>query len=162
MLKAQVNIHFIISLTIFVGLILYLVFVLISTYPVYDDETRTNILYSKAYQVSEFLIKDTGYSNDWNVDNYVRIGLASEPYLLNQLKINNLNVICDDKNATNVERLLSSFGLFGNSLAIEIRDFNGTSILQCYPGGRSLNLEVALKRIAVLNRSFVEVVVYVG
>lgn len=162
MLKAQINIHFIISLVIFLGVVIYLIHVLLTSYPLYDRDIKSDLLYAKAYQVSELLIKSPGYPKDWNSTNFERVGLISEPYLLEQSKISELEKICNTTNLIQNKKFLDSFGLADNILSIDINYLNGTRVLECHPGGEILNRKASIKRISVLGDSLVEVWIYVG
>ncbi len=162
MLRGQVNLHFIVSVVIFLGVVIYLIHVLLTSSSFYGEDTESDILYAKAYQVSELLIKDKGYPANWNETNFDRIGLVSEHHLLNQSKINELEKICTSTNITKKRKLLNSFSLEDNSLSIEINYFNGTNVLECFPGGESLNKRAGIRRIGVLDGLLAEVKVYVS
>ena len=162
MMKGQVNIHFIISTVLFVSLSIYLVYLIIDFYPTHSKNIKSDILYSKAYSISELLIKDKGYPENWNENNFERIGLASEPYSLNSTKIIEFEKICNSTNLTKIQKLRDSFGLGNYNFVVEINYLNDTNVMKCEPAGRKIGKEVEIKRIATLNKNFVEVIVYVG
>jgi hypothetical protein len=161
MLKAQINIHFIVSLILFSGILFYLVYFLITFYPTYRYGAELNILYAKAYQISEFLIKDPGEPLAWNSNNYMRIGLAATPYLLKQSKINALKELCNTTNKTKIKKLSQSFGLEDNAFEIYINYLDGTNLVNC-SFGAYIGKKARIKRIAIFNDSLVEVIVYVS
>lgn len=159
--KGQVNIPFTLSLFVFVGLTIYLISSIIGYHPSHSEAIKSDVLYSKAYSISELLIKDEGYPANWNENNFRRIGFASEPYLLNSSKIIELEKICNSTNITNIKKLRESFGLMDENLNVEIKYLNGTGIGECFPNkiaGRS----AYVKRISTFNNELVEVIVYVG
>ncbi len=161
--KGQINIYFIISTILFISLSIYLVYIIIGFYPTYSDDIHSDILYSKAYSVSELLIKDKGYPTNWNESNFERIGLASEPYSLNSTKINEFEKICSSTtDSTKIQKLRDSFGLESENLVVEINYLNNTNLVKCKPAGKKVGTTAYIKRIATLNNNFVEVIVYVG
>ncbi|MCK4730664.1 MAG: hypothetical protein KAT28_05080 [Candidatus Aenigmarchaeota archaeon] len=160
--KGQVNIPFTISLFVFIGLTVYLISSIIGYHPSHSEAIKSDILYSKAYSISELLIKDKGYPGNWEENNFRRVGLASEPYLLNSSKIAELEKICNSTNITNIRKLRESFGLMDENLNVEIKYLNGTGIGGCFPGSKIAGRSAYVKRICVLNDELAEVVVYVG
>ena len=85
--NGQVNVYFLMSIALFISLSIYLIFILIDYYPAKSESIRINSLYSKAYSLSELLIKDEGYPVNWDETDIERIGLASESYILDPSKI---------------------------------------------------------------------------
>ena len=161
--KGQVNIYFIISTILFVSLSIYLISIIIEIYPTHQNDISSDVWYSKAYSVSELLIKDSGYPKDWDETNFERIGLASEPYSLNSTKINEFEKICNSTtNLTKIQKFRDSFGLENNNLVVEINYLNNTNIIKCKPTGEKVGATARIKRIATLNNKLVEVIVYVG
>ncbi len=163
MLRGQVNLHFIVSVVIFLGVVIYLIHVLLTSSSFYREDVESDILYAKAYQVSELLIKDKGYPANWNETNFDRIGLVSEHHLLNQSKINEFEKICSSTtDLAKIQRLRDSFGLESENLVVEINYLNNTNVIKCKPTGKKVGTTAYIKRIATLNNNFVEVKVYVG
>ncbi|OQX86451.1 MAG: hypothetical protein B6D55_06070 [Candidatus Omnitrophica bacterium 4484_70.2] len=146
----------------FLGIIIYLMSVLLNFSPFYVEDAKLDILYAKAYQVSELLMKHPGHPYNWTFNNFNRVGLVSQPNILNLSKVDELRKICNSNNVTVNNWLLDSFGLQDNGLSVEITYLNGTSILNCFPGGESLDTKASIKRIGVLNGLLVEVRVYVS
>jgi hypothetical protein len=168
-IKGQINIYFLISVSLFISLSVYLVFLLLNFYPAQGETIRINSLYSKAYTISELMLKDSGYPDDWNPENVERIGLASAPYELNATKINRLSLMCSPFNESAKIRLLNSTGLTDEMLAFTITYLNGTTILSCSPFGEAgINATLAQKRTAQMsrivsfNRQLAEVTIYVS
>ncbi len=160
--KGQVNIPFTMSLFVFIGLTIYLISSIIGYHPSHSEAIKSDVLYSKAYSISELLIKDEGHPSNWDENNFKRIGLASEPYRLNSLKLTELEKICNSTNIANIKKFRESFGLMDNNLNIEINYINGTLIEDYYPGNKIAGRSAYVKRICVLNDELVEVIVYVG
>jgi len=160
-MEGQVNIYFILSTTLFVALVIYLIFNILDIYPIYIDSSQEDILYNKAFLVSEFLVKDSGYPKNWNENNFERIGLAIEPFLLSSTKINEFLKICNSTNITKLHKMKESLSII-ESLTIEINYINGTEIGYCSLGGLKIGKEGFIRRVAYLGNNFVEVIVHVG
>jgi len=160
--KGQVNIPFTLSLFIFVGLTIYLISSIISYHTTHSEAIKSDVLYSKAYSISELLIKDEGYPANWKEDNFNRIGLASEPYSLNSSKLVELEKICNSTNITNIKKLRESFGLVDENFNIEINYINGTPVGNYFPGNKIAGRSAYVKRIGNLNDELVEMTVNVG
>ena len=114
----------------------------------------------KAYQISEFLIKDSGKPLNWNSTEYKRIGLASTPYILRESKINALKELCNTTDETKIKKLSEAFGLDNNAFEIYINYLDGTNLVNCsfgYVGKKGV-----IKRVAIFNNNLVEVIVYVS
>ena len=161
-IKGQVNIHFVIGTLIFVSLSIYLVYLTMSFYPEHSENIRSDILYTKAYLISELLIKSEGYPENWNKDNFERVGLASKPYLLDSAKLAEFNEVCNSTNITKIQKLKDSFGLERENLIVEIKYLNNTDVMECKPVGKKIGTTAYIKRMVILNNNFVEVNVYVG
>lgn len=161
--KGQVNIYFVISTVLFISLSIYLIYMIISFYPVHSKDIYSDILYSKAYSVSELLIKDKGYPENWDENNFERVGLASRPYSLDSTKIIEFENICNSTaDPTKIQKLRNSFGLESENLVVEINYLNNTNVMKCEPAGKKIGTTARIKRIATLNNKFLEVIVYVG
>lgn len=161
--KGQVNIYFIVSTVLFISLSVYLIYTIIGFYPTYSNDIHSDVLYSKAYSVSELLIKDKGCPDYWNETNFERIGLANKPYSLNPAKVIEFEKICNSTtNLTKIQKLRDSFGLETENLVVEINYLNNTNVIRCEPAGKKVGTTAYIKRIATLNNEFVEVIVYIG
>ncbi|OYT43125.1 MAG: hypothetical protein B6U88_01830 [Candidatus Aenigmarchaeota archaeon ex4484_56] len=160
-MKGQINFDFIFSVTIFIILITYLFVQIFNNYPTQIGLSKSNYFFSEAYRVSELLIKDEGYPNDWNETNVERLGLSSEPYILNNSKLTELDKLCDVLSLTKIQKIKESLDIDG-LLAVKISYINGTNILNCDLAGGKLNRLSHVKRVAIYNNSVVEVNVYVG
>jgi len=93
MKKGQVQFDYIVAFFIFIIVIFFIAF--ISFRPISGstsnlEETRTIRMSNR---VSELLIKTKGIPDDWedDPDNVVRLGLASEPWVLDLNKVNNIS-----------------------------------------------------------------------
>ncbi|MCK4429026.1 MAG: hypothetical protein KAU95_01520 [Candidatus Aenigmarchaeota archaeon] len=160
--KGQMNFYFIISVVLFLTLAIYLVSVLISYNNTFRDRTMSGILYSKAVSVSDLLIQDSGYPDNWNSEEFMRVGLASSPYVLDLTKIRELEKICNSSDPAKFKELKDSFGLIDEDLSIKIVYLNNTNVSSCLADGEKVGRIMNIKRIAILNNNFVEVTVYVG
>jgi hypothetical protein len=167
--KGQVNIYFLVSIALFISLSVYLIYLLITFYPAKGETIRINSLYTKAYTISELMLKDPGYPENWNENSLQRIGLASEYYVINSTKLDLLRTLCDPLNPDSRTRLYNASGLSNEYLIIIINYLNGTSVMQCAPSGEAeIDAEYLRKRtaqisrIATFNKSIVQVNIYVG
>lgn len=148
-MKGQVNVEFIVSFLVFLSILSFVSFKIISNYPEFRKETIKNFMISKAYQISHILIYDDGYPPDWNLSNVEMIGLTSGvPYILNYNKILELNC-----NETEYQKIKSIFGVERLDLIINIT-YNGTPLSTCSPTHISLvRPKYWIERFAVTNIS---------
>lgn len=108
--KGQFTIEFIVAVVVFLALMVYSLTFVTYIVPNFQSEHQSNLLKSKAYQISELLLFDSGL---WDGTKFVRVGLASDYYMLNYTKMNWLNSEC----ASHYEDyLLPSLGLKGNKV----------------------------------------------
>ena len=123
------NVEFVLSVAVFLLIVSVLSYNILSSLPGFHSESVKDITRSKAYQVSEILLKDEGEPSDWNtkpIGNIKRIGLSGgQPFILNEDKITELYDLCTD----NYEEVLGLFGLEKNTLIINITDLDGNSVL---------------------------------
>ena len=129
--KGQVNLYFIISVVLFLTLSIYLIFMLISYNNSFREDMLSNVLYSKSVSVSELLIRDLGYPADWNSSNFERIGLASNPYILDPTKITELEKICNSSDLTKFKKLKKAFGLVDEDLSLKLIIWIQTAQMYC-------------------------------
>jgi hypothetical protein len=168
--RGQINVYFLISIALFISLSIYLIYVVLSYYPSKSETIRMNSLNTKAYIISELIIKDEGFPENWDEDNLKRLGLASNMLELDKRKLEELEKICNSKSLEKLERLRSATGLHNEDLSVEILYMNSTrdTALDCKPFGalaESPYLQrrtAMIKRVAMLEGEFVEVRVYVS
>lgn len=124
---------------------------------------KEDIYYSKAYVISELLIKDSGSPINWDSGNFNRVGLAKEPYLLDLGKIEELGEICSSS-VSDIIKMKQSLGLDYENLVIEINYLNGTESFLCAPAGKKIGSQAEIKRIVTVDgqNNIAEVVIYVG
>jgi hypothetical protein len=65
-MKGQFSVEYIVSMTIFIGFVTYIIFSIWRFIPNYLSELRNERIRSEAYQISELLINDPGEPMDWN------------------------------------------------------------------------------------------------
>ncbi len=141
-MKGQLNLEFMISISIFIIVISYVTINSISTLPDLHQQTKSNSLRTKIYQMSELLLFDS------------RIGLSTgEPYTLDQAKINSLQSLCSDYQA-----FKDKFSV-DHTMDIQLNIMqNGASVLDCHPeivsGMRS---EFSLKRFGILDGEIAQI-----
>lgn len=131
--KAQINLEYIVSLTLFVTLAVYIAFQLVQRTPAYLKALHSEYIRSEAYQLSELLINTPGEPSDWEIKSVERIkrfGLSGgKMNLLSMDKINRLDSIC-----TNYEDVASRLGITEYQISIFIKDnTNEIILLDCLP-----------------------------
>lgn len=166
--KGQVNIYFLISIALFIALSIYLIYIVLGYYPTKSESIQLNSLNTKSYIISELLLKDPGYPEDWNENNVERLGLASDPMILDPEKIEELADLCNENSPESRERILNATGLTDEKLTITIYELDGTTILECQPFGDTSGIAEynqqrvsRMARVATLEGKLVEVTVYV-
>ncbi|MFB6088409.1 MAG: hypothetical protein ABEK36_01370 [Candidatus Aenigmatarchaeota archaeon] len=94
-MKGQINIQYLIALVVFIGLIWYLTFQITSMIPDFKIESQRNILNSKAYRLTEIMVKTGGVPSNWNTSNVKSFGLAKSPNNLNSTKVQDFRNMCN-------------------------------------------------------------------
>jgi len=118
--KGLFNAEYITVLVLFIMFSTYFTYKLVEQRPTYLREVNKEMLRSESYRLSEMLINDPGYPNDWNTlvggaseANIKRIALLdqseNETNLLSTSKISGLNTLCLRANGyENVKRLVGA------------------------------------------------------
>ena len=80
-MKGQIfNIEFVIALTVFIFLISWCYIYMTDTLPFFYEESSSNSLRSKAFQISEILLSGEGYPSSWDSSTVQLLGLMDENY----------------------------------------------------------------------------------
>ncbi|MFB6075670.1 MAG: hypothetical protein ABEK17_00860 [Candidatus Aenigmatarchaeota archaeon] len=108
-MKGQVNIQYLIALVLFIGLIWYLTFQVTSTIPKFKVESQRNILNTKAYRLTEIMVKTDGIPENWDSSNVKSIGLAESPNVLNSTKVGRFRSLCDNSYGKVIDMFRSSY-----------------------------------------------------
>lgn len=161
-MKAQLSIDYIVSLVVFIGIVTYIFFQLLSYGPPYIDEIEKQRLRSEAYQVSELLINDPGEPLDWNSTNVKRVGLSdhlqNKTNVLSLSKINNFTQICNG--FTGYDRMKSLIDT-NYQFNISLKDIaTGNILIECFPQqiiGKATKVEI--RRIVAFDSSYGELTI---
>lgn len=95
MKKGVADIEFTLSVIVFLSIITFVTFVIISNIPLLRSESYNNDLRSRAYEVSQLMMFDTGEPANWTNATVKRIGFsAGERYSISIDKINNFSALC--------------------------------------------------------------------
>ena len=164
--NGQANIEFVISVLVFLITLSFVLFTIINNLPVFHRESVKDALRSKGFQVSQLLVMDQGYPQDWsNLANAQRLGLTSgEPYILVEDKV--LALSCDGDTSYNKTKQLLGLG-YQYDIIINITKINFTSgndeqVSVCKPKTISLIApKFWVKRFAVIDNEVVRVNVVV-
>ncbi|MFH8038609.1 MAG: hypothetical protein QXJ14_01180 [Candidatus Aenigmatarchaeota archaeon] len=112
MIKSQVSIEFLVTTTVFISFVGYLLFNLYNYKTITMDNLNIELVNLELYKISEILINDIGYPSFWNPNNVIRIGLAaniSSKNFLNSTKLNYLkNINPSTNNCSNITYYLDS------------------------------------------------------
>lgn len=96
-MKGQINVQYIIALAVFIGIIWFLTFQVTRTIPEFKMESEKNILNSKAYRLTELMVKSEGAPKNWTLSNVESIGLVKSENVLNTSKVNEFENMCNNK-----------------------------------------------------------------
>lgn len=120
--KGQVWVtDFIISVVIFFGIIVILIFAWNNTINQNQEQIDFNIIENTALSVSDSLVRTPGIPKDWNEDTLISLGLAISENILNKTKVQKMLNIPDSK-------IKSSLGISGLEFYMELKYLNGTII----------------------------------
>ncbi|MCD6215992.1 MAG: hypothetical protein J7J92_02875 [Candidatus Aenigmarchaeota archaeon] len=153
-MKGDTNIEFILSAGVFLIVVAFLSFHILSFVPIFHSESRANILKSKTFQVSEMLIMSTGSPQNWDesevtINDMKKIGLTvGEDYVLDKNKIDKLQNWCNNYYRTVIN--LSNLD-YRMSLIINMTDIDGNSIMLCAPEGISYKNKNWIYRFAIID-----------
>jgi len=129
-LKGQLVFEFIVATLFFLAIIMYTINYLNSTVFLYSSDHHINILESKAWQISEVLVRSQG---DWSGSPPLALGLANEWPELDEDKISDLETLCQSS-MNDVIRLLNVDSQM-HWIALEVNKSLGsggeTNLLEC-------------------------------
>ena len=132
-MKGIIDIEFIFSVMIFLTTITFVTFIIISNIPLFHREAVNEDLRARAYEISELLLVDKGYPENWDAPNIAaeRLGLSGGGrYNLSSDKITELKSMCQTS-YENVKTLLGHD--YRNDVTIEIIDSGNNHLLECLP-----------------------------
>jgi hypothetical protein len=141
--KGQINVEYIISITIFITIALYFAVQVMQRTPAYIRASRNEYLQSEVYQISELIINNAGEPSNWETlwqaspQSVLRFGLSSgqKVNLLSTGKIQMLGTACSS--APNYyDNVRSRLGIDPQDYQISlfIKDaVNGATLLDCMP-----------------------------
>jgi hypothetical protein len=102
--KGVMDIEFIVAIVLFLTVLSFVSLTVIGVMPKLHQETFSQDIKSKAYQISEMLLFDTGIPTDWatppkSINNVQRLGLSNgTQYFLSTAKMTELNTYCNNPN----------------------------------------------------------------
>ena len=159
-MKGVTDVEFVLAVIVFLGIITFVTFTIISKIPLLRSQSSNEDLQSKTYEISQLLLMDQGEPTGWNSGNVKRIGLsAGEKYVLSGGKINSLAGMC----AASYESVRNLLGQNKTDVRISITDSYDTDILECGPRRlRTSRPEFQITRFATLqNGTIVRMIVSV-
>ena len=135
--KGVLDIEFMLSIFLFLTVLSFVSFTLINTIPKLHQETFSQDIKSKAFQVSEMLLFDSGWPTTWEsggIDDVKRLGISNgKRYYLDSDKLTTLRSYCLPASMqVNYEKIKKLFGLdYRNDISIELSD--GVTDINCGP-----------------------------
>lgn len=157
--KGQINVEYIVSLTVYITLATYIAFQLSQQTPVYLRAVREEYVKSETYQLSELLINDVGYPEDWNTlwpsspSDIKRVGLSGgvKTNLVSVDKIDALDDICSSDYDNLVEML--GIDVDDYQISVFVKDTtNDVILLDCSPTVITTGQSVeSIRRIVALD-----------
>lgn len=161
-MKAQMNIEFILGVSVMVVTISFIGFSIINHFPVIHTDSVYETEKSKSFQISHLLVYDEGIWTDSKIANCNRIGLTEgKPFILNVSKIMALNN-CNQVDYFRIKSLLGTGS--GSDVLINITKLNFTGgpdlkISECRPMLISLSAaKFWAKRYAVMDNGTMDIV----
>ncbi len=154
-MKAQLSVEYYISLTIFIGFIVYISFQVMRISPQFITEVKNERLKSEAYQISELLINDAGEPITWNIPSTVvkRVGLSdnsNKTNLLSQEKIDAFKTKCSS-DYDNIRKLIGIGTEYYFSLKL-VNSSSGQTLIDCNPPLTVIKpAKVVISRITALS-----------
>lgn len=147
--KGMVNIEFILSVVVFLSTITFITVTTIYNVPNLHTQTINEKIKTDIFSISEMLINDKGFPENWNSENVKAIGLSTgEPYVIDMTKVKNLNDICEK----DYQKFVSILGMENYQVIINITQEDGSNILFCQPPKISQIRPIfGITRTAVLN-----------
>lgn len=135
-MKGEISVlEFVISLSVFIGVVAYVFFLLLKYYPIYLSEVENERKWLEAYQISEILVNDPGEPKNWeslSLNEIKRFGLSeiseNRTNLISLSKVSKLREYCNDYET--VKKKLDSNFYFSLFLV----NLNDKSVLlECLP-----------------------------
>ncbi len=154
--KGVLDIEFMISIMVFLTAIAFVSFSLVNNIPKLHQESLSQDIKSKAFQISELLMFDQGWPTNWNTllpdqDGQVnRLGLSGgNRYFLDSEKVTKLNTYCTIPGK--YDKIKDLLGLdFRNEVSIEIHDTDLIVKMDCKPPVTSqVRPKATITRIAI-------------
>lgn len=136
--KGQINsIDAFFALAIF-SILLILVVINMNNYSQkLNEKIEYDNMMTKAFQISELLVKDRGVPTNWNTNNVQIIGLAAEDRMLSEEKINYM------KNLS-INEAKSIFKIYDSNFYLSLKNVNGSSITDYgspFTGKKAVNIK---------------------
>jgi hypothetical protein len=159
MLKGVVNVEFILALLVFVTTLVFITTATLSSIPNIHEQAISEKLKTNIYSVSEIIMFDKGYPENWDSTTVQKIGLSSgQPYILSIDKINNLSELCRN----DYQKMLSALNLENYNIIINITRDDGTNILYCKPRAVTMiRPTFYMKRTAVVENNIATLEVFI-
>jgi hypothetical protein len=149
-MKGIADVEFILSTMIFLGVITFVTFNIVSNVPGLREVTMVETLHVRSYEVSQILLFDAGEPNNWYTDpaNVKRMGLSTgEKYVLDKRKITAMQGLCNIDYRT----IRNALGDKIFDMRLNITDSSGNQILNCgSPVTRTSRSETRITRFAIL------------
>jgi hypothetical protein len=157
-MKGQLTFDVFIALFIFIGIVVYLFFQILTITPSYLNEINKERLKSEAYQISEILINDPGEPINWDalgINQIKRIGLSdsnqNKTNLVSLSKTQKLNETCSNYNLVK-----SKLGISDDFSIVIVKKLTNTVIVNCTSTStKSGRTKIVVKRLFAFDDSTV-------
>ena len=160
-MKGQVNFEFILSVVVFISIMSFITLQIINSVSSMRSELEVEDMKSSAYQISNLVMFDMGWPDNWNPDNVQRLGLSSGFYSLDASKVSSLSQICESEGG--YRKFLSLIGLeISKDVYLNISTASGETVVLCSPSVESqIRARVETVRTSSMDGDIVKVVVRV-
>ncbi|OYT42123.1 MAG: hypothetical protein B6U78_02145 [Candidatus Aenigmarchaeota archaeon ex4484_224] len=152
------------TLSLFIVAVGILFLQIVKIVPFYQAKMKSQILNSKAFQISEILVNDYGCPADWNLDNVERIGLnnqnKNQTNFISIEKIQKLNQSCQNNGYQFVKEKIGLEKEY--EMKILIKFLNGSLLVNCsLPKIEKNFAKEKIERIAYTSQGYVKICVEV-
>ena len=156
-MKAVIRIEFFFSVFLFLGSIFFISLSIGKEVTTLENKIKSENLKSKSYELSEILLFDKGYPENWNEVNDTeikRIGFSEGNYFLSEQKLQKLQNLCDT-NYTFVNNLLTD-----HYINITVKNIDDDVLYKCEPKIETLiQPKFVTQRIGILNGELVKILI---
>lgn len=143
-MKGIENFEFVLSVFVFLSTISFVSMTIINKIPDLHQDSVGDEIKTNSFIVSELLLFDRGYPENWNESTVERFGFSNgSRYVISKQKLIYFNNIC--KNETEKQKIIDSLGF----LSVNITKLNGSSVIYCETARPPIKMKI--RRYAIMS-----------